>query len=310
MGKLLILVSLPNQNYYQQTQANAVKLKASKFDFDFKILDANNDAVNQSQQLIAALQSRSEPLPDAILVEPLTSTGLAKVAEAAVAAGVNWVLLNSKMDYIENLRNKSKAILFAVTRDHTEIGRLQARQFVALLPNGGTVLYIQGPNTSGAAAERTLGVESARPSNIQIRSLRSQWTEESAREAVTTWLKLSTSRPGSINLVGCQYDGIAFGARSAFKAISESQDRSHWLTLPFTGVDGLADQGKKWVDQGELAATVMAPITTEVAIDKLLTAKKTGILPPPVTLLELKSYPSLDTLAAMGQKLLRQGRPV
>jgi hypothetical protein len=34
MGKLRILVSLPNQNDYQQAQANAVKLKASELGFE------------------------------------------------------------------------------------------------------------------------------------------------------------------------------------------------------------------------------------------------------------------------------------
>jgi ribose transport system substrate-binding protein len=306
MGKLRILVSLPNQNDYQQAQANAVKLKASELGFEAQILDANNDAVNQSQQLLGALQSRSEPLPDAILVEPLTSTGLAKVAEAAVAAGVSWVLLNSQMDYIDRLRTKSKALLFAVTRDHTEIGRVQGRQFAALLPHGGTVLYVQGPNTSGAATQRTLGVESVKPANIHIRALRSQWTEQSAREAVSTWLRLSTSRPGSINLVGCQYDGIALGARRAFKEVSQPEERTHWISLPFTGVDGLAHQGRTWVDRGELTATVVAPITTGVAIDKLMKALHTGTPPPPVTLLDLRSHPSLEILAEFGQKSARQ----
>jgi len=197
MSRLRIIVSLPNQNHYQQAQAKAAQLKAGGLGGEVQVLDADNDAVNQSQQLLAVLQSSSTPLPTAILVEPLTSSGLGKVAAAAVAAGVAWVLLNSQADYLEQLRAKAKAAVFAVTRDHTEIGRIQGRQFAALLPGGGTVLYIQGPNTSAAATQRTRGAESVSPGNISLRPLRSQWTEESGRETVDAWLRLSTSRPGS-----------------------------------------------------------------------------------------------------------------
>ncbi len=309
MGKLRFLVSLPNQNHYQQAQARAVKLRSLDLGADVEILDADNDAVNQSQQLLGALQSRTAPRPDAILVEPLTSTGLAKVAEAAVAAGVSWILLNSQMDYVERLRDKGKAFVFAVTRDHVEIGRIQGRQFAALLPRGGAVLYIQGPNTSTAAVQRAQGMESTKPANIMVRTLRSQWTEGSARETVTPWLRLSTSRPGSVDLVGCQYDGIARGARQAFQEAPVAEDRTRFLSLFFTGVDGLPDEGQTWVNRGELTATVVAPITTEVAVEELMKVLRSGGQPPPVTFLKLTSYPPLESLAELGRKISSHQAP-
>src|SRR3974390_2547001 len=197
MKPLRLLVSLPNRNHYQQEQAKAAPDRASQLGAEARVLDADNNPVTQSQQIVEALQGHGEK-PDAILVEPLTSTALVKVAEAAVGAGVGWVLLNSSADYVDKLRGQAKVPVFAVTRDHTEIGRIQGRQFAALLPGGGTVLYIQGPNTSSAAVQRTIGMESTKPANISIRALRSQWTEESAHEAVSAWLKLSTSRSESI----------------------------------------------------------------------------------------------------------------
>jgi len=148
---------------------------------------------------------------------------------------------------LNRLRGQTKIPVFAVTRDHTEIGRMQAKQFAALLPDGGTVLYIQGPNTSTAAQDRTLGMESTKPPGIAIRALRSQWTEENACEVVQAWLRLSTSRPESIHVVGCQYDGLAAGARKAFREVASSEERDRWLALPITGVDGLPDEGQLWV---------------------------------------------------------------
>jgi len=301
MKPLRLLVSLPNRNHYQLEQAKAATSRASQLGADARVLDADNNPVTQSQQIVEALQSR-DGRPDAILVEPLTSTALVKVAEAAVGSGVAWVLLNSDADYVQRLRSKPNVPVFVVTRDHVEIGRIQGRQFAALLPDGGSVLYMQGPNTSAAAVQRTQGMESTRPANITIRALRSQWTEQSAHEAVQSWLRLSTSRPGSIQVVGCQYDGIAAGARKAFREVASSEDRDKWLALPITGVDGLPDEGQVWVNRGELTATVVALTTTAVAVEMVVKALEKGVQPAPVTLVELKSYPPLEKLALKALK--------
>ena len=186
--------------------------------------------------------------------------------------------------------------VFSVTRDHTEIGRIQGRQFAALLPKGGTVLYIQGPANNSAAMQRTTGMESAKPANIQIKGLRSNWEESSAYQAVSSWLRLSTNRLTLVDVVGCQYDGIARGAQRAFEDLPEPE-RKAWVKLPFTGVDGLPKEGKTWVDQRILAATVVSPTTTEVALPLLVRAIRTGSQPQARTLIELSSYPALEELS-------------
>ena len=141
MKKLNLVVSLPHENTYQKEQAKAATDAAAEVGAEVSILQAGNDAVNQSQQLLEVVQSHNKP--DAILFEPLTATALARVAEAAVSAGIAWVVLNCDVDYLGGLRSRAKVPVFSVTRDHTDIGRIQGRQFRALLPAGGTVLYIQ-----------------------------------------------------------------------------------------------------------------------------------------------------------------------
>jgi len=300
MKKLKRVVSLPNENSYQQEQARAAKKAAAEQTADVQLIFADNDAVTQSQQVLEIVQSRSGEKPDAILFEPLTATALARVADAAVAAGIGWVVLTCDVDYLPALRSRGQAPAFSVTRDHTEIGRIQGQQFGALLPEGGTVLYIQGPATSLAAVQRTTGMESTRPANLKIKSLRSPWTDQGAYEAVGAWLRLSTSRAESIALVGCQYDGIAMGARKAFKELPDSNERERWLSLPFTGIDGLPTEGQAWVDEGLLTATVISGTTTRVAIEMVVKALRSGTQPPERTLIELSSHPSLDRLAAIG----------
>jgi ABC-type sugar transport system substrate-binding protein len=295
--KLHFVVSLPNDNTYQHEQALAAKETAQRLGVEVQVLHANNDSVTQSQQLLDIVQSKTQARPDAILFEPLTTTGLVRVGEAAIAAGIGWVVLNSDVDYLDRFRSISNVPTFIVTRDHTEIGRIQGKQFAALLPNGGNVLYIQGPATNSAAVQRTTGMESTRPSNVHIKSLRSSWEEASAREAVNAWLRLSTARAESIGAVGCQYDGIAMGARKAFESHPDATERARWLSLPLTGVDGLPKEGKAWVDKGLLAATVVAPTTTQTGIQLLVHAFQSGSQPPLRTLTELRSYPAIEELA-------------
>lgn len=290
-------MSLPNDNSYQHEQAAAAKETALRLGAEVQILSANNDAVIQSQQVLEVIQSRSTPRPDAILFEPLTTTGLVRAAEAAVAAGIGWVVLNSDVDYLNRLRSGSQVPVFSVTRDHTEIGRIQGRQFTALLPAGGTVLYVQGPANNSAALQRTAGMESTKPANIQIKALRSNWEEASACQAVSSWLRLATNRATSIDVVGCQYDGIAKGARKAFEDLPDPAERERWLRLPFTGVDGLPTEGKAWVDRGILAATVVSLTTTQVALQLLAKAINNGVQAPPRTLIDLSSYPPLQNLS-------------
>jgi ribose transport system substrate-binding protein len=301
--KLRFVVSLPNNNSYQHEQAASATDTALRLGAEVQLFHADNDAVTQSRQVLETIQSRSTSRPDAILLEPLTTTGLVRAAEAAVAAGIGWVVLNSDVDYLDRLRSSSNVPAFCVTRDHTEIGRIQGRQFAALLPGGGTVLYIQGPATNSAAGQRTVGLESTKSSNIQIKALRSNWEEASACQAVSSWLRLSTNRAISIGVVGCQYDGIAKGARRAFEDLPDRMERERWLSLPFTGVDGLAAEGKAWVDQGILAATVVSLTTTEVALQLLVRAINNGAQPPLRTLIDLASYPALENLAAKGRKM-------
>jgi len=81
-----------------------------------------------------------------------------------------------------------------------------------------------------------------------------------------------------------------------------SEDRDRWLALPITGVDGLPDEGQVWVNRGELTATVVALTTTAVAVEMVVKAIQSGRQPPPLTLVELKSYPPLEKLMMKAKK--------
>jgi hypothetical protein len=67
-------------------------------------------------------------------------------------------------------------------------------------------------------------------------------------------------------------------------------------------VDGLAAEGKSWVDQGILAATVVSLTTTHVALPMLVRAIRDGAQPPLRTLIDLASYPALE-ISAKARKM-------
>ena len=302
MKKLKFLVSLTTKdNDYQQEQATAAEETARRLGVDVDILDANNDSINQSQQLLKAIQSTSER-PDAIILEPVGGTAFPTVARAAAEAGIGWVVLNREIDYIAPIRRIRNVPVFSITSKHEEIGRIQVRQFAALLLKGGSILYIEGPSNSSAARQRTAGMYETKPANIQIRTLRGEWTSESAQRAVQAWLRLSTSAKAPIDLIGCQDDSMALGARKAFQELANSAEKERWLSLPYTGCDGLPQGGQKWVREGLLAATVVVPANTGLAVEMLVKTFQNNLQPPEQTLTTASSYPSLDLLAANARR--------
>jgi ABC-type sugar transport system substrate-binding protein len=295
--KLRFLVSLHTRdNDFQMAQAQSAEEMARKLGSEVEIVFAENDAVTQSTQLLKVLQGRAETRPDAILIEPVGSSALPQVAQAACAAGIGWAVLNKKPDYLADLRRTATAPVFAVISDHSEIGRIQGKQFAALLPGGGLVLYIKGPSQSLAARDRELGMMQTKPSNIQLALLKAEWTEKSAARAVRSWLQLATSQASRVKLVAAQDDSMAMGARQAFKEITNEAERSHWLSLPFTGCDGQPGTGQVWVRDKSLAATVHIPPLAGQAMEILAKAMQGHAQPPEQFLTTSRSIPPLESL--------------
>ena len=302
MKKLSFVVSLTNDtNDYQQEQAAAAERAARQLGVDVKIIAADNDAVTQSQQLLEFVQCAASSRPNAIVFEPAGGTGFPQVARAAAAAGIGWVVLNHDVDYISQLRLAHQVPVFAISSDHEEVGKIQGKQFAALLPQGGSVLYIEGPANSSAAKERTAGMNRTKPANIQVKSLRANWTEESAYRAVTSWLRLSTSQAAKIDLVAAQDDSMAAGSRRAFSETAD-RDRERWLNIPFTGCDGMANTGQAWVRSGVLAATIYIRPNTDLALEMLTESIRSGSPLPAQKLTVPESIPSLEELVNRGKQ--------
>jgi ribose transport system substrate-binding protein len=297
MKRLRFVLSLTTQdNDFQREQAGAAQEVANRLGGDLEIIYADNDAIQQSQQLLKIIQSRVS-LPDGLILEPVGGTGFPQVARAAAAAGIAGVVMNREVEYLGDLRRDFKVPLFCVSSDHEEIGRIQGKQVAALLPRGGSVLLIQGPADTAAAQQRLTGFYEAKPPGVQVKVIKGNWTEAGAYKIVSSWLKLSTSLQIPMDLVVSQNDAMAIGTRKAFHEIGDPAVREKFSRLRYIGIDGVRTTGQECVKRGLLDGTIVVPPNSDVAIRMLTDALQRGVLPPQVTLTSPKSLPSIAELS-------------
>ena len=294
MTKLSVLLSLvTDDNDYQREQARAAELAAAQAGVELRVLYAGGDAITQTKQLLAAVQAPADARPSAIVVQP-AGTSMPHVAKAAVQQNIGWIVTHCSADYVRELRAARPGVPVAsMGVDNVESGRIQGRQFGALLPGGGTVLYIEGAAVD-ISKQRRAGTLETLASNIELQPARGRWTEESGTQALQIRLGLRGTRVP--DLVGCQNDEMAMGARKAAEALPPGPQRDQWLSLPYTGIDGVPATGQAWVQQQLLAATVITPTLAGLAIELLAKAMVSGQPMPEHTLVQPTSYPPIDHL--------------
>jgi ABC-type sugar transport system substrate-binding protein len=276
------LVSLPHKdNEFQIQQTEAARVAARLLGVEVEILYAENNPVLQIQQILRTV--RADSPPSGLVVEPIATQALETVLRKAAAADIGAAVLNGTVGYVEALRAEFPHVgLFRVASDQVEIGRLQGLQVRALLPSGGTLLYLHGPHASTAAQERFRGLEEVLASGPVMRLivLDGHWSGESAERAVAHWLRLRSSAATRLDLVAAQDDAMAAGARRALRA-----------AVPCLGLGGVPDVGQRMVNEGALAATVIVPSSTGVAIEHLARWLRRGVVPASIVL-PVRSYPA------------------
>jgi ribose transport system substrate-binding protein len=296
MKKLKFVLSIPSDTLYLRAQTAAAAAVADRLGIELEIINAGMDSVVQGQQLLDIVLSKTAPRPAGILVEPVSAAGLPRVAEAAVAAGVAWVVNNAHVDYLTTLRRTAKVPVFQISQDHVEVGKIQGRQIGAILPGGGSVLYLRGPAMSWWATRRLDGLEQSKPKNIEVKALKVIGSSaDNAYAAVCSWLGLTHPKPESVQLIVSQNADFAQGARRAFETTAVVE-RTKWLAIPRAGV-GVADRSRPLVEQGALCASVVTSLTMDRAVEMLARSLADGSPPPEHTFVQAYSYPSVEDLA-------------
>jgi ribose transport system substrate-binding protein len=298
------LLALSNrENDYQRAQAASAEAAARQLGIELEITYANNDAVYQIEQILTAIQRRDHGI-NIVVTQPV-GTGMVNVAEAAAKSGVAWALLSREVDYISELREKYQVPLFEVSVDQLEIGHIHAQQIATILPQGGTVFYLSGPASGSSSRLRADGLMAKKPANIELKTIRGNWTDESGHRAVSSWLKLSTSKSSGFAAVISQNDAMAVGARRAFTEINDANERGHWLQLPILGCDGLPETGQQYVRRGLLTSTVSTPAVAGLALELFAKWRTSGTPIPERTLASSSSFPAFEALRpkAAAQKI-------
>jgi ABC-type sugar transport system substrate-binding protein len=291
-----VVVALPDRsNEYQHLQAADAQAVGARVGIEVELLDADSNAILQIQQIFKFIHAQERPR--AIVVEPVATDGMERVAQKAAAAGIGIAILNTTVGYVDGLRKQYPQLpIFMLGSDQVEIGRLQGRQMRLLLPGGGTVLYIQGPLSATAARERFQGMQEATAgTTLRPIVIDSQWTEESAEQMVRKWLRLRTTEGLRIDMVACQDDAMARGARRAFEAAPDIAGQ--WGVVPFLGIDGVPSVGQRMVMEGQLTATVVMPSNTGPALEAIGRWLRSGVLPAPSIRVSVSSFPSEETLS-------------
>ena len=292
MSRVTIALVIVESNDFQLAQERAAHDAAQSLDVNLQVIKIEEDAIQQSQQILKLLQGAQDARPNGILFEPV-GTALAQAAKLAAAGGIGWAILGREsVDYVKELRSQfPNTPVYSITTRHEEVGHIQGQQISRLMSDGGTMLYIQGPAGNDAARERASGMQKTKPPNVDVRVIKGMWSEQSAHNAVTAWMQLSTNRQLNIRLVAAQNDAMALGARRALETFGNAK-------IPFFGCDGLPGGGQSAVQRKLLAATVVIPPNAGRALEAMVRALRTGHPVPETILTAPSSFPPLAELRA------------
>jgi ABC-type sugar transport system substrate-binding protein len=260
-----------NDNDYQQALRDDCLAAAKRLGVSVRFFSAADNSAKQVDQIQACLRERPDQRPTIFLVAPVREAALLSTAYAAARLGVGWVLLGRWSGYMADLREEFPRLpIFSVAADQREIGRIQGRQFRALLPDGGELVYIRGPLGTSSAIRRFEGVQEVlQGSAIKVYALSSDWTKEGGAQAMTDWLRVFRWRDFPRFVVGGQNDTMTMGSRGAL--IEAARERAEIVRnrVLFTGCDGTPRYGQRLVLEGSLRATVIMPPTAAAALDEV-----------------------------------------
>jgi ABC-type sugar transport system substrate-binding protein len=296
MGKTLLVVLIGRKetgqvDHFQLLQEEVARAEALRAGMSAEILFA--PGFDHLRVIRKRLADPAAPRLDAVVVEPasVASAGLI-LKELKGKSGL--VLMNAWTPEVEDFATDWGAgVPFGtVSTDHARIGRIQGQQVSALLPGGGQVLCVTGPQRSSAATERLQAMKAGLPKQIEVYDTESgQWTQSDAIVAFDSWYSLYKTRSISIAVIAAQSDELAIGVRNACKAVTNAAHREMLSKARLLGVDGCPDFGRKLVDSGELYATVVAPANTGEAIRLLRAFWESGKPLPLRAMTEPKAYP-------------------
>lgn len=296
MKKTVALLLDQRTNLYQQLLARGALSSASRLGIEL-VGPEYADGSSWTQAESINVQLRGAP-PDGVVVMIAGSSLTKGPFERLAKAGVAVVLLNRIPEWLAELHAQYPRTLVAgVTPDQVGIGRIQGRQASRIVKPGGLVLLLTGTRTSPAASQRSEGFRDVVGERLRVNELDGGWSEEGAEQALAAWFRLGADRDRVPDLIACQNDAMALGARTALEKQARSSGVQQLEQVPLTGCDGLAEEGCARAVRGELAATIVMPPTTPTAFQILDRYWRSGERTE-LVVLEATPFPALEAMKA------------
>ncbi|NIF22179.1 sugar ABC transporter substrate-binding protein [Candidatus Pantoea multigeneris] len=205
--------------------------------------DGKNDVSKQSSQIDNFISSQ----PDAIIINPVDSTGVLPISQNTADADIPLVYVNREPINIKTLPPYQAF----VGSSEIEGGTLEANEVCRLLHGKGNVLIMQGDLSQQSAILRTKAVEEVfkRPDCNGIKVVDKQigkWTRTGGNDLMANWLSTNVK----FDAVIANNDEMALGAIQALKASGRDMK-----SVVVAGIDA-TDDAVAAMKAGDLAVTV------------------------------------------------------
>jgi ABC-type sugar transport system substrate-binding protein len=256
-------------NHFQLLQEETALAEGRRLGLEVEVAFA--PGFDQLRVLKRRLLDAAAAPADAVVTEP-ASTSTMDLVLRELKGRTALVILSAWGPAIEQSASSWGAglPLGTVSTDHTRVGEIQGRQVRALLASGGRLLCVAGPARSSAAQQRLEGLKSQIGGDVELHEISAgQWTESDGIVAFNDWYRVAKAGDPVVQVVAGGNDELALGARRACEALAVPEHRSALLRARFLGVDACPTFGQKLVAEGTLAASVVTPANTGLALSNL-----------------------------------------
>jgi len=231
-----------------------LKKKAAQYAGKVEVifLDADDKTENQVEHIKTFIAKRV----DAILISPKEASGCSKVIQEATEAGIPVIVLDRDVTY--------KGYAAYIGADNLLIGRAAGDYAVKILGGAGKargkIFEICGSLASTPGQERRGGFHQIveQEAGVQILGgLDGDWKLDKAKAIAQDALQIHKD----IDIIYAHNDPMAYGAYQAAKELGLEKK------IKFFGIDGLPEEGCRWVKNDILTATFLYPTPGEKGLE-------------------------------------------
>ena len=222
---------------------NATVDAAEEKGYVVEVADAQSDLIQQQDHVNSFIQKGV----DVIIVNPVDTSAMMPISDAAVSAGIPLIYINRNPTASHG--GELPEGVYFVGPDESKVGVLQAENTARLLNNEGNVVILLGTLGHESTATRTQGVKSVLEENFPDITILAEETADYQRDqGVTVTENLLSAYGDQLNAIISNNDEMALGALQAL----ESAGRDDVIVM---GVDASED-ALQAIKEGKLTATV------------------------------------------------------